>query len=271
MQELTPLRRSIIRHGVLAFLAQGIVLLVVFAAYRMAWGRWGACMGISAAYHGLLTLFLFLRSGDFRVEGSREPLTRVNLATTLTFVRLSSLPTVVFLVIEAERTPLLPVVLPLLAVVFLTDLFDGLAARRQGQVTFLGKYLDSTSDYLMIIAVSVLFYHFRLMPTWFFVLIMVRLILFAAAMAVLAVRQGKATPVATFLGKASIFATMVLYVLELAERLGVPVIGNVTVVRVFEYLVAAVIVVSMVDKAIFLARMFAAVPARKNDAGPPSV
>ena len=100
MQELTPLRRSIIRHGVLAFLAPGIVLLVVFTAYRLAWGRWGACMGISAAYHGLLTLFLFLRSGDFRVEGSREPLTRVNLATTLTFVRLSSLPTVVFLVIE---------------------------------------------------------------------------------------------------------------------------------------------------------------------------
>jgi cardiolipin synthase len=267
MHALTPLGRSIARHGIFSLLAQGLVLLVVFAAYRMGWPRFALYIAISAAYHGLLTGFLILRSGDFRIEGSGEPLARVNLATTLTFIRLSSIPTVMFLVIQASRYPLLPVVLPFLCVVFLTDLLDGLAARRRGQITFVGKYLDSTSDYLMIITVSILFYLFRLIPAWFFALIMTRLVLFAVGMAVLTLKQGKANPLATFLGKASVFATMVLYVMELAEHFDVPVIGAHLVVRIFEYLVAAVIAASMVDKAVFLARMFTAAAAADPDAG----
>ena len=55
-----------------------------------------------------------------------------------------------------------------------------------------------------------------------------------------------------------LFATMVLYVLELAEHFGVPVIGYPTVVRIFEFLVTGVIVASVVDKTVFLARMFSA-------------
>ena len=261
MQAQTALRRSIARHGGISFLAQGLALLAVFAGYRMPWPRFALYLAISAGYHGLLTGLLILRSMDFRVEGTDEQLARVNLATSFTFIRLSSIPTVVFLVIQATRYPLLPVVLPALVLVFLTDLLDGLAARRRHQITFVGKYLDSGSDYLMIIAVSVLFYFFRLIPTWFFALIMSRLVLFAAGMAALTLRRGKADPLATFLGKASVFATMVLYVLELAESFRVPVIGHPIVVRVFEYLVAAVIVASVVDKALFLARMFASTSA----------
>jgi cardiolipin synthase (CMP-forming) len=259
MQPQAALRRSIARHGVISFLAQAAALLAVFAGYRMPWPRFALYLGVSAAYHGLLTGLLIARSADFTVEGSSGVvLPRVNLATSLTFVRLSSIPTVMFLVIQAARYPLLPVVLPAISIVFLTDLLDGLAARRRHQVTFVGRYLDSTSDYLMIIAVSVLFFYFRLIPAWFFALIMSRLVLFAAGMAVLTLKQGKADPLATFLGKASVFATMVLYVLELAEHFRLPVLGYPPVVRIVEYLTAAVIVASVVDKVIFLARMFAA-------------
>ena len=261
MQAVKSLQRSIARHGALFFAGQGLALLAVFAGYRMEWARLAVYLAITAVYHGLLTVFLLLRSADFRVEGAEEPLPRVNLASSLTFARLSSIPTVLFLVIQASRYPLLPVVLPFVCVVFLTDLLDGAAARRRGQVTFVGKYLDSTSDYLMIIAVSILFFHFRLIPAWFFVLILSRLVLFAVGMAALTLKQGRANPLATFLGKASIFASMFLYVLELAEHFGLPVIGYPIVVRLFEYLVAGVIVASVVDKTIFLARMFAAVPA----------
>ena len=147
-----------------------------------------------------------------------------------------------FLIIEAASFPLLPVLLPFICLVFITDFLDGIMARRRKEITFVGRYLDSTSDYLMIIAVSVIFLHFRLIPLWFFVLILCRLILFAFGMAVLALREGKADPVATFLGKASIFATMVLYVLEIAEQFGVPWIGNHLVVRIMEWVVAGVIV-----------------------------
>lgn len=258
MQPQAALHRSIVRHGVISFLAQAAALLAVFAGYRMPWPRFALYLAVSAVYHGLLTGLLVARSGDFTVEETGEALPRVNLATSLTFVRLSSIPTVMFLVIQAARYPLLPVVLPAIIIVFLTDLLDGLAARRRHQVTFVGKYLDSTSDYLMIIAVSVLFFYFRLIPTWFFALIMSRLVLFAAGMALLTLKQGKANPLATFLGKASVFATMVLYVLELAEHFRVPGLGYPPAVRIVEYLTAAVIVASVVDKVIFLARMFAA-------------
>ena len=49
---------------------------------------------------------------------------------------------------------------------------------------------------------------------------------------------------------------MVLYAMEAAESFGVPWIGDPRVVGIFEYLVAAVVVVSMFDKAVFLRRLF---------------
>jgi phosphatidylglycerophosphate synthase len=226
----------------------------------MPWDRCFLFMGISAAYHILLTGFLVFRREDFRLEESQTPLTRVNLPNTLTFGRLSSIPTLLYLVLQASAYPqsLSVVIVPLMCVVFVTDFLDGIVARRRRQITFVGRYLDSASDYLMIIALSIAFYYYRLVPTWFFWLIMARLVLFAAGMAVLALRDREAKPVSTFLGKASIFAVMVLYVLEAAGLLGVPYIGAELVVRIVEYAVAAVIAASFVDKAVFLIRMFSA-------------
>ena len=43
---------------------------------------------------------------------------------------------------------------------------------------------------------------------------------------------------------------------RLAERFGVPWVGDPRVVGIFEYLVAGVVVVSMFDKAVFLRRLF---------------
>ncbi|HUI73137.1 MAG TPA: hypothetical protein VL354_21635, partial [Spirochaetia bacterium] len=115
--------------------------------------------------------------------------------------------------------------------------------------------------------VSIIFLYFRLIPVWFFVLIVSRLVLFAAGMTVLAFREGKADPVATFLGKSSIFATMVLYVMELAELFQVPVIGHPVVVKVIEWIVAGIIIVSLVDKGIFLRERFARIPPRPRGSG----
>ena len=264
MPEAGNLKRSILLHGSLFFLAQGLLLTVLFAVYGMAWSHYLLYIPIILAYHVFLTVFLLLRHMDFTVEGAAAPLARVNLSNTLTFARLSSICTLLFLIIEASSYPLLPVLLPFICLVFITDFLDGIIARRRKQVTFIGRYLDSTSDYLTIIAVSIIFLHYRLVPVWFFVLILSRLILFAVGMAVLTVREGKADPVATLLGKASIFATMVLYVLEIAEQFDVPWIGNSVVVRVMEWVVAGIIVASVVDKGIFLGRRFTLVPPRSS-------
>ena len=226
----------------------------------MQWTRCALFVGISAAYHGGLTALLFIRREDFHLEGSEGTLPRVNLSNTLTIGRLSSIPTLLFLVLQASSFPasLRVVIIPLMCLVFVTDLLDGLVARRRNEITFVGRYLDSTSDYLMIIALSIAFYAYSIIPLWFFILILGRLGLFAVAMAVLTLRDGRANPLSTFLGKVSIFAVMVLYVMEIAGLLGVPWIGNDTVITIMEYVVAAVIVVSFVDKAVFLTRMFRA-------------
>jgi phosphatidylglycerophosphate synthase len=256
------LDRSILAHGAVSVSAQTLLLAVVFAAYRMALARFLLYVGITLAYHALLTVFLLSRKTDFRLESAHQPLVRVNLSNSLTLARLSSIPTVLFLIVQASSYSLVPILLPFACLVFATDFLDGIVARKGNQVTFVGRYLDSTSDYLMIIAVSIIFLYYRLVPVWFFILILSRLILFALGMALLALREGKADPVATLLGKTSIFATMVLYVLELAERFSVPGIGNPLVVFVVEWVVAAIIVVSVADKGIFLMRRFAKAPPR---------
>jgi len=259
------IKRSITVHGVLFFIAQAALLLVVTLAYRMGWPRLALFLGISAAYHGVLTVLLVIRSADFYIESTGAQLPRVNLPNTLTLGRLSSLPSILYLIIQASSYPTVPVILPLMSLVFATDFLDGMIARRRGQITFVGRYLDSTSDYLMIVAVSIIFYYYELVPLWFFILILSRLVLFAAGMAVLALKSGKTDPLATFLGKASIFALMVLYVMKVAGMLGVPWIGNDGVISIVEYVVALVVVASLVDKAIFLRGKFVeASRVRKN-------
>ena len=264
MKPHATLRKSILWHGILFFLVQCALLIGVTLAYGMPWPRCLLFAGVSAVFHALLAGLLAMRSEDFHLEGSNTPLLRVNLSNTLTFGRLSSIPTLLYLVLQASAYPqsLRVVIIPLMSLVFVTDFLDGIIARRRGEITFVGRYLDSTSDYLMIIALSVAFFYYSLIPLWFFVLLMGRLGLFAIGMAVLTLRDGKANPLSTYLGKVSVFAVMVLYVMEIAGLLGVRFIGNDLVVRIVEYVVAVILVASIVDKAIFLTRMFSAPRAR---------
>jgi phosphatidylglycerophosphate synthase len=223
----------------------------------MTWQRLVTFLVLALVYHAFLTELLLARRGDFRIESSGQPLARVNLANKLTYIRLSSLPTIVFLVIQAPDVPAsLPVILPFICLVFATDFLDGMAARRRGEITFVGRYLDSASDYLTIIAITIVLYYFGMLVLWFLVLVLVRLVFFAVGMALLAVREGKANPLVTFTGKASIFSLMVLYAMEIARLFSVPWIGDETVVRIVSYVVAVIVAASMVDKAVFLARRF---------------
>lgn len=256
MSPRSSLGRSILRYLAAFLLAQAALLAAVFTAYRVPWIRLPAPLAVITAFHAALAAFLLWRRADFRVEGTDTQLERVNAPNVVTLARLSSIPTILFLVLIAGDYPILAVALPFISLVFATDFVDGILARRGGGITFIGRYLDSSSDYLMIIAVSVLYLVEGLIPAWLFWLVMARLVLFAAGMALGALRQGAVKPVATFLGKASVFALMVLYAMEAAESFGVPWVGDPRVVRIFEYLVAGVVVVSMFDKAVFLRRLF---------------
>lgn len=257
MPQWKSLARSIVLHGVLFFLGQSGVLVAVTLAYGMGVPRLALFLAISLVFHGFLTAILLLRRGDFRIEATGLLLSRVNLSNTLTYVRLSSVPTILFLVIEASEFPAaLAVILPFICAVFATDFLDGMTARRRKEITFVGRYLDSGSDYLTIIAVTVVLNYHGLLPLWFLLLVLLRLVLFAVGMAVLALREGKADPRATFVGKVSIFSLMVLYAMEISRLFSVPWIGNERIVLIVMYAVAAIVVASIVDKAVFLGRRF---------------
>ncbi len=264
MPEWKSLTRSIILHGALFFLAQAGILVAMTLAFGMNGLRPAFFLAISLVFHALLTWLLLLRRSDFRIEATGLLLPRVNLSNTLTYVRLSSLPTILFLVLQAADFPAtLRVILPFICAVFATDFLDGMTARRRGEITFVGRYLDSASDYLTIIAVTIVLNYHGLLPLWFLLLVLARLVLFAVGMALLALREGKAEPRSTFVGKVSIFSLMVLYAMEIARLFSVPWIGNGTVVMIVSYVVAAIVIASMIDKAIFLGRRFSA--AKKPD------
>ena len=272
MRPARGIRRSILAHGIVFLVLQEAIIAALTFGFRMELPRAAVFAGIALAYHALLTGILFVRWEDFRTEPAGRQLERVNPANTLSFGRLSSIPTILFMVMQASEYRVLPVTLPFVCVVFATDFIDGMVARSRGEITFVGRYLDSSSDYVTIIAMSILFYINQLIPLWFFILVLARLVLFALGMAVLALREGKANPLATFLGKVSIFALMFLYLAEIAGLLGVPWIGDPTVVSILEYIVAAIVVVSMGDKAVFLWKRFASVArhreTRRQDSAP---
>ena len=257
MPEWKSLTRSIVLHGALFFVAQGGVLTAVTLGYGMSLPSLALFVSISLVFHIFLTVMLLLRRGDFRIEATGVLLSRVNLSNTLTYIRLSSLPTILFLVLQASDFPaILTVILPFICGVFATDFLDGMTARRRHEITFVGRYLDSASDYLTIIAVTIVLNYHGLLPLWFLLLVLLRLILFAVGMALLALREGKADPRSTFIGKVSVFALMVLYAMEIARLFSVPWIGDELVVLIVMYTVAAIVVVSVVDKAIFLGKRF---------------
>ena len=269
MPEWKSLTRSIVLHGALFFLAQGGVLTAGTLAYGMSPANLALFVSISLMFHIFLTAMLLWRKGDFRIEATGVLLSRVNLSNTLTYIRLSSLPTILFLVLEASDYPaILVVILPFMCAVFATDFLDGMTARRRHEITFVGRYLDSASDYLTIIAVTVVLNYHGLLPLWFLLLVLLRLILFAVGMGLLAIREGKADPRVTFVGKVSVFALMVLYAMEIARLFSVPWIGNELVVLIVMYTVTAIVVASVVDKAVFLGRRFSLPVTRAASAAP---
>lgn len=200
------------------------------------------------AYHGVITVLLLQRADQFQVEPGGRQLSRVNLANLLTMTRLSSLPTVCFLIILSRRYSVLALLLVFLSLVFLTDLLDGSLSRLTHQVTKIGKQMDSFSDYLLLMVISIAFLVYGLVPLWFFVGIFVRGFVMIIGMFVLTKRRGYLKPETSFMGKASFFSIMVLYAFEIFRLLLVSSSWAGTVGTILEYVVGAILVVSIGDK-----------------------
>jgi phosphatidylglycerophosphate synthase len=209
---------------------------------------------------------LLLVRGEFNLEPSGELLRRLNLPLILSFLRFSSVPNGLYLLLAVRGQPRLRLVLLVfLAVIFLTDLLDGLFARMLHQTTRIGRILDASGDYLLIVVLSIVFAINRWIPGWLLALVVARLAAQFIGIVALYILQGYSALRLSFLGKASIFAVFCLYGLELLEFLGVPILGSPTLLHVLEYLAGAILLASLAEKVVFLVGDF-----RRRENQPPT-
>ena len=95
----------------------------------------------------------------------------LNVANIITFIRLAMIIPLFFFTLN-PRYYLIALVLFWLAM--LTDVIDGLIARRFNMITNLGKFMDQITDKLLINAILLIFLWNRLLPLWFVTLVILR-------------------------------------------------------------------------------------------------
>lgn len=214
----------------------------------------GALVG-TLVVHGIILAGLFYKRDDFRATETGRHLERVNVANVLTILRISAVPTLLFFVVHGRQPLFAWASIVLAAIVFLTDLFDGVVSRHAHQRTVVGVYLDSAGDYAILVASAIALRVYSLIPLWFFLVVIGRLglqvIFVIAEVAVI----GSARRGTNLIGKASIFAMMTSFALALANtawELRALEQGS----RYAEYVTGTVLAVSALDKVrLFVTRL----------------
>ncbi|MEL3911523.1 CDP-alcohol phosphatidyltransferase family protein [Treponema pedis] len=168
-------------------------------------------------WHGILLLFLVLHKSEFANINNQISSEKINIANLITLCRISSVPLIAFLLKHHQIPGVLAVLSVVLIIIFFTDLFDGLIARKMNQETGIGKMLDSMSDYSLLGLVSIVYFQLGLLPRWFFYLIIIRLMFQSLGMAFFMLLRFPMEVKSTYGGKITIAATMILYAVKLLQ------------------------------------------------------
>lgn len=235
---------------VIFYLVHSFYLFMVILIYKMHIGIFYLNLLISLVYDGtILTGLLFLRD-KFVFAETGVPLKKLNLANVISLFRITALPVIFILLLYVQDYPILKFVFPYIFIVFLSDFVDGIIARSYHQITQIGKYIDSASDYLILIAISTIFTIYHLIPVWFFILVIIRLLTFPLGMIFISIMRKELVYEISFLGKVSIFLIMFLYAFELVATAGIEVM---TLIKPYlEYAIGAVVIISLAEKVISL-------------------
>lgn len=245
--------RSILLNVVL--LALGQILIYALVTGLLAREDKGLLFyPITLLFHTILYFALMSLRSYFRRFPSGEPLNRVNLANKISLFRLSSLPTLFSLVLLSHHEALHLPLLLLTCLVFLSDLIDGIVSRRLKQITAIGKFLDSSSDYLLLMIFAVALLIYELLPLWLFALILGRGFLMGIGMIIVSVKEGAIHGETTFMGKLWVSSMMLLFALELLRLFEAVPEAVVTLITGGEYVAGMIVVLSVADKISFLRR-----------------
>lgn len=251
----SKLRSQIFLACFLFFLFHSLAFALIGLALGFAPATHLAFLATNAAFHLALAGVLLAMRFAFVKMDDGSPFPRLNIPTKLTLFRLTSTPVLLaFFVTLRDFDTLAPIIVYAVAA-FVTDFLDGRISRRSGEVTKVGAYLDSMSDYAILLAISIAYLVFDLISGAFFAIIMARLLLQWLAMAILSLAERHfAEHRTSLLGKASVFVLMTSYVLVLIKLLPFDWL-IVTGGWYFwmEVVVSVVMVVSLIEKMILLA------------------
>ncbi|WP_052078407.1 CDP-alcohol phosphatidyltransferase family protein [Spirochaeta lutea] len=254
MEHKKRLTLSIITVTAVLFALQSLIFRQLMKYYGIPGRVLGDYLIVSSITHVLLAVTLLLFRFAFYNVQTGERVDYINLPNAITMVRISSTPAILFLLFLNMQYPVIRPLIIYTVVAFISDLLDGNVSRRTKQVTKIGAYLDSMSDYGVLIAVSVAFLYFDLVTFAFFLLVMVRFLVQWIGMGIVTLINRKwADHRSSFLGKASVFATMSLYGVALLKL--IPRAERIAIETWFPYaeaFVAVVLIISLLEKLAFL-------------------
>jgi phosphatidylglycerophosphate synthase len=247
-----PLTRSIIATIISFLILQAVLFGVLARVNGIDIAANWAFFPVSLGFHALTLVFLLYLRADFFIEASGRKLERVNLANVLTLIRISTLPTILFLIKGAIGRRIPPATFVLTALVLLTDLLDGFVSRTMKQGTKIGRMLDSISDYCLLAVLAIVLSLYRFIHAWYFALVVARLFFQAAGMAIFFLAKHPIEPKPTFFGKVTVASTMIIFGLSILKNF-LPE-GFAPIFLALEITAACLVAISMVDKGIVFAR-----------------
>lgn len=213
-ERIKSLRASIARTVGLYLALQ----CALFCAFALPGGFIAACwwrfFGVSVGFHIFLYILLTCFQDDFRKEANGEKLAKINLANRITLIRVSTMPTLLFLVVAAKTYRIRYPLLVLVVAIFATDFLDGYVSRKANEVTKAGRMMDSASDYCLIVVLTLVFRYYRLIPIWFLALVLIRLGIQVLLMGTLIIVKRRVEPKTTPMGKVAVASIMVAYSFE---------------------------------------------------------
>jgi phosphatidylglycerophosphate synthase len=257
--------RSIIGTVLAYFFGEAGVFFILTRVYAFPGDFFLLFLAVHFVFQLGVMIFLILNTHHFYNFQSGEKETRVNWANKITLFRISMLPFLIFLLLAVERFSggaprhnTGPVLVSAFAITFLSDFVDGRLARSRKLETYIGKILDSGSDYMLLGTTAVSFFLTKLIKPWLFWTIIGRLFINALGMFILFLVRKKLSPQTTIIGKVAIAAIMILFVLESASIPLAEISGGIfpAVVGYIEIGVGILILLSVADKIVYFVRSF---------------
>ena len=278
------LRNSILNLLLIYYLAESAVFLATARTCNFSLSFTVIFFCVQTAFFAITGVFLIFNRNLFYIIKTENPsrarslrsdqteapsgetLSSVNFACRITLFRITMIPSVFFLIIAHKTYPVGKILAFLIGLTCLSDLFDGYISRQRNEVTFIGKILDSSSDYLLLGTVAIAYYIHQLLPSWLFWLILSRLLVHSLGMMILFLLRKKLIPQTTVFGKIAIAAVMILFVFTPAKLI-FPVLRYAA--KFIEAGAGILIALSLVDKGFFLVREISGIlKSAKSQSGP---